>query len=137
MKLAVFVGLCNYYHVPYKLRLEYSNIQILGGGRSASGSPSVDSNPDVAEYLFPTGFAHTSYVFNCESHVRREMPDFHTIPPSALIKLVAKGALYAEMDANLKEVVLKQHYYDLHLRILRTTSQWGISCAAGPQRCGR
>ncbi|KAL3137970.1 Transducin (beta)-like 1 X-linked receptor 1 [Trebouxia sp. C0009 RCD-2024] len=31
------------------------------------------------------------------------MPDLHAVPPNALIKLVAKGVLFAEMDANLKE----------------------------------
>ena len=55
--------------------------------------------------LFPTGFQHTSYVFNSESHVKREMPDLHNVPPGALIKFVQKGILYCEMEANLKEVL--------------------------------
>lgn len=61
-------------------------------------------------------------MFSCESNVRREMPDLHAVPPNALIKLVAKGVLFAEMDANLKEVVLKPHHYGctLLLRLLTT-----------------
>ena len=43
------------------------------------------------------------------------MPDLHTVPPGALIKFVAKGVLYAEMEANLKEVVPQEHYYDCTL----------------------
>ena len=43
------------------------------------------------------------------------MPDLHVLPPGALIKLVAKGVLYAEMDANMKEVMLKPHHNDCNL----------------------
>lgn len=40
------------------------------------------------------------------------MPDLHSIPPGALIKFVSKGVLYAEMEANMREVIPKQHCRD-------------------------
>lgn len=68
-------------------------------------------------------------MFNSESHVRREMPDLHSVPPGALIKFVSKGVLYAEMEANLQEVIPKQHCRDCFLLNLPNF----LSCSSAMQ----
>ena len=86
-----------------------------------SGSSCFDMPLTSLRPLLLTGFQHASYVFNSESHVKREMPDLHTVPPGALIKFVSKGVLYAEMEANLKEVAHKRFFHDcILLDLLRT-----------------
>ena len=50
------------------------------------------------------GFTHSAYCFNNESQSTKSYSEMAQIAPGSLIRFLQKGLVYAEIEANLKEV---------------------------------
>eukprot|EP00116_Pleurobrachia_bachei_P013818 sb/3474080/ len=57
----------------------------------------------VYRYLQESGFEHTAFVFNLESHTNSCNIDGTLVPPGALITLLQKGLQFVQAEVSLTE----------------------------------
>ncbi|OZJ03561.1 hypothetical protein BZG36_03100 [Bifiguratus adelaidae] len=64
---------------------------------------SEEVNYLIYRYLFESGFVHTSFTFQNESHIHKSEYKNANVEPGALIRVLQKGLQYMDVEAHLNE----------------------------------